>query len=102
MATTDAEVAMALPSVFTDDKAELVEVAQDLSEKYFSEKPGTIGSPGVTDGSNFLRSNGDEFPFMMFGPGLTKMAHKIDEYVHKDVYLKFIALCKEMILAFNR
>lgn len=96
------EVTMALPSVFTDGKSELVEIAQDLGKKYFGEKPGTIGSPGVTDGSNFLRSKGDEFPFMMFGPGLTKMAHKIDEYVHKDVYLKFIDLYKEMILAFNQ
>lgn len=96
------EVTMALPSVFTDGKSELVKTAQSLGEKYFGDKPGTIGSPGVTDDSNLLRSKGDEFPFMMFGPGLTKMAHKIDEYVHKDVYLKFIDLYKEMILAFNQ
>lgn len=96
------EVTMSLPSVFTDGKSSLVKTAQTLGEKYFDVKPDLIGSPGVTDGSNLLRSKGDDFPFMMFGPGLTKMAHKVDEYVHKDVYLKFSDLYEEMILEFNK
>lgn len=96
------EVTMSLPSVFTDGQSNLVKTAQRLGEKYFHAKPELIGSPGVTDGSNLLRSKGDTFPFMMFGPGLTKMAHKIDEYVDKDVYLKFIELYEEMFLEFNK
>lgn len=96
------EVTMALPSVFTDGNSKLVHTAQKLGEKYFDNQPELIGSPGVTDGSNLLRSKNEDFPFMMFGPGLTKMAHKIDEYVHKDVYLKFIDLYEEMILDFNK
>lgn len=100
-AKINVEVTMSLSSVFTDGQSPLVEITQNLGKKYFGEKPETIGSPGMTDGSNLLRAKGDEFPFMMFGPGLTKIAHKIDEYVHKDVYLKFIDLYKEMILEFN-
>lgn len=96
------EVTMSLPSVFTDGKSNLVQTAQSLGEKYFGDKPELIGSPGVTDGSNLLKSKGDDFPFMMFGPGLTKMAHKNNEYVDKDVYLKFIDLYEEMIAACNR
>lgn len=96
------EVTMSLPSVFTDGKSNLVKTAQLLGEKYFNDKPELIGSPGVTDGSNLLRSKGDDFPFIMFGPGLTKMAHKVDEYVHRDVYLKFIDLYEELFLEFNK
>ena len=96
------EVTMALPNVFTDGKSNLVKSAQKLGEKYFNHQPELIGSPGVADGSNLLRSKKEGFPFMMFGPGLTKMAHKIDEYVHKDVYLKFIDLYQELILGFNK
>lgn len=96
------EVTMSLPSVFTDGRSNLVQSAQTLGEKYFGVKPKLIGSPGVTDGSNLLRSKGDDFPFMMFGPGLTKMAHKNNEYVDRDVYLKFIDLYEEMIVEFNK
>lgn len=97
----DINIQQNLPSVFTSGKNKLVEITQKLGKKYFGQEPELIGSPGVTDAANLLRDKGEDFPFMMYGPGLTKMAHKVDEYVEKDVYLKFIDLYKEMITQFN-
>nr|WP_255783478.1 M20/M25/M40 family metallo-hydrolase [Oceanobacillus alkalisoli] len=93
----DVEVTMSLPSVFTSGESDMVELAKELGKKYLDLDISVKGSPGVTDASNLLRGKDDNFPFMMFGPGETKMAHKTDEYVYKDYYFAFFDLYKELI-----
>lgn len=92
------EVTMSLPSVFTSGESEMVNLAKKLGEKYLSLDISVKGSPGTTDASNLLRDKDDSFPFMMFGPGETKMAHKTDEYVYKEYYFAFFDIYKELIL----
>ena len=92
------EVTMSLPSVFTTGKSKMVNLARELGKKHLGLEIGLEGSPGVTDASNLLREKDENFPFMMFGPGETKMAHKTDEYVYKDYYFAFFDIYRELIL----
>ena len=92
------EVTRSLPSVFTNGQSKMVEWTKELGKKYLGFDIRQEGSPGVTDASNLLRGKDEDFPFMMFGPGETKMAHKVDEYVYKEYYLAFFDLYKELIL----
>ena len=96
------EVTMSLPSVFTSGQSKMVDLAKELGKKYLDLEISVKGSPGVTDASNLLRGKDDNFPFMMFGPGETKMAHKIDEYVYKDYYFAFFNIYKELILGLSK
>jgi succinyl-diaminopimelate desuccinylase len=97
-ADIEVDVTMSLPSVYTDGKSRLVELSKELGEKYLELEIKVESSPGVTDASNLLRDKDEDFPFMMFGPGETKMAHKVDEYVYKDYYFAFFDIYKELIL----
>lgn len=94
----EVEVTMSLPSVFTTGQSKMIDLTKELAKKYFDKEVTVEGSTGVTDASNLLRDKGPDFPFMMFGPGETKMAHKVNEYVWKDFYLKFSDLYKDLIL----
>lgn len=93
------EVTMSLPSVFTSGKSDMVELTKELGKKHLGLEISVKGSPGVTDASNLLRNKDESFPFMMFGPGETKMAHKTDEYVFKEYYLAFFDIYKELIIS---
>lgn len=97
-AKIEVDVTMSLPSVFTNGQSKMVELSKELGKKYLNLDIAVEGSPGVTDGSNLLRDKDADFPFMMFGPGETKMAHKVDEYVYKDYYLAFFDIYRELIL----
>ena len=97
-ADIEVDVTMSLPSVYTDGKSRLVELSKELGEKYLGLEIKVESSPGVTDASNLLRDKDEDFPFMMFGPVETKMAHKVDEYVYKDYYFAFFDIYKELIL----
>ncbi|MFC2946977.1 ArgE/DapE family deacylase [Virgibacillus sediminis] len=96
------EVTMSLPSVFTSGQSDMVDLAKELGKKHLDLEISVKGSPGVTDGSNLLRGKEEDFPFMMFGPGETKMAHKTDEYVYKDYYFAFFDIYKELILGLTK
>ena len=96
------EVTMSLPSVFTSGQSEMVDLAKELGKKHLGLEISVKGSPGVTDASNLLRGKDDNFPFMMFGPGETKMAHKTDEYVYKEYYFAFFDIYKELILGLTK
>ena len=100
--TINIEVTMSLPSVFTSGQSEMVELAKELGKKHLDLEVSVKGSPGVTDASNLLKDKDENFPFMMFGPGETKMAHKTDEYVYKEYYLAFFDIYKELILGLSK
>lgn len=101
-AQIDVDVTMSLPSVFTSGKSNMVTLAKTIGRKHLGFDIDLKGSPGVTDASNLLRDKGVDFPFMMFGPGETKMAHKTNEYVYKDYYFAFFDIYKELILELTR
>lgn len=101
-AAIQVEVTMSLPSVFTSGQSEMVELAKQLGKKHLDLEISVKGSPGVTDASNLLRDKDENFPFMMFGPGETKMAHKTDEYVYKEYYFAFFDIYKELILGLSK
>jgi succinyl-diaminopimelate desuccinylase len=96
------EVTMSLPSVFTSGNSKMIDLAKELGKKHLGLDISVKGSPGVTDASNLLRGKDDNFPFMMFGPGETKMAHKTDEYVYKDYYFAFFDIYKGLILGLSK
>lgn len=96
------EVTMSLPSVFTTGQSEMIELSKELGKKHLGLEISVKGSPGATDASNFLRDKDENFPFMMFGPGETKIAHRTDEYVYKKYYLAFFDIYKELILGLTK
>ncbi|WP_453996229.1 ArgE/DapE family deacylase [Bacillus nitroreducens] len=100
--TIQVEVTMSLPSVFTTGKSNMIALAKELGKKHVGLEIAVKGSPGVTDASNLLRDKDENFPFMMFGPGETKMAHKTDEYVYKKYYFAFFEIYKELILGLTK
>ncbi|WP_161879683.1 ArgE/DapE family deacylase [Alkalibacterium sp. MB6] len=101
-AQIDVDVTMSLPSVFTSGKSNMVNLAKSIGRKHLGFDIDLKGSPGATDASNLLRDKGVDFPFMMFGPGETKMAHKTNEYVYKDYYFAFFDIYKDLILELTR
>ncbi|MGG5329444.1 ArgE/DapE family deacylase [Enterococcus sp. AZ163] len=94
------DIYMSLPSVLAAKESKLSALAAKLGQEHLNQEIQTAASPGVTDASNFLRDKSANFPFIMFGPGETKMAHQVDEYVNKDVYLKFIDLYVDLLTGY--
>jgi acetylornithine deacetylase len=68
-----------------DADHELVEVLREAFEKIKGSSPLIEASPWATDGGILNKIGG--VPVVVFGPGVTKMAHDANEYIHlKDVY----------------
>ncbi|MBJ6275878.1 ArgE/DapE family deacylase [Staphylococcus aureus] len=92
----DINVYMNRSYVLTKNENNLINLAKKIAKKHLGKSiPGNI-SPGVTDASDLLLSKNENFPFIMFGPGQTSQAHRIDEFVEKDIYLKFIDIFIEL------
>lgn len=91
---------MSRPPVFTKGDNRLVDIAQSLSKKYLGKEVPKKASPGVTDASDLVVDKGEDFPFIMFGPGETSQAHVIDEYVDKKDYLNFIDLFEDLLVEY--
>lgn len=91
---------MSRPPVFTTGDNRLVETAQALSKQYLGKEVPKKASPGVTDASDLVVDKGEDFPFIMFGPGETSQAHVIDEYVKKEDYLNFIDLFEALFIEY--
>lgn len=90
-----------LESAITDGNNLLIELHQELAEEYFGEKYPIHPTTGVTDASNLIKGKPTSFPFAVFGPGETSMAHQTDEYVEKDLYFKFTDLFQDIIVRFT-
>lgn len=55
----------------------------------FSKPLPLVGAAGTTDAAEFTKAKND-FDFVVFGPGITALAHQVDEYVEVDNYLDMI------------
>lgn len=82
--------------VTSDKNSKLITTIKDVASSYV-EQDGIFVSAlvGATDASSFLGDNKDNVDLAIFGPGNPLMAHQIDEYIEKDMYLKYIDIFKE-------
>lgn len=95
------DIYMSQEPVLKQKDNRLVELADQSVENNLNTQFQRMTSPGVTDASNLLKGHSNsEFPFIMFGPGETKMAHKVNEFVDKQRYLSFSNIYDELILSY--
>ncbi|HCD6069316.1 TPA: ArgE/DapE family deacylase [Staphylococcus aureus] len=82
--------------VTSDKNSKLITTIKDVASSYVDKDDIFVSAlVGATDTSSFLGDNKDNVDLAIFGPGNPLMAHQIDEYIEKDMYLKYIDIFKE-------
>lgn len=82
--------------VTSDKNSKLITTIKDVASSYVEQDEIFVSAlVGATDASIFLGDNKDNVDLAIFGPGNPLMAHQIDEYIEKDMYLKYIDIFKE-------
>lgn len=82
--------------VTSDKNSKLITTIKDVAFSYVDKDNIFVSAlVGATDASSFLGDNKDNVDLAIFGPGNPLMAHQIDEYIEKDMYLKYIDIFKE-------
>ncbi|HDA2365686.1 TPA: ArgE/DapE family deacylase [Staphylococcus aureus] len=82
--------------VTSDKNSKLITTIKDIASSYVEQDEIFVSAlVGATDSSSFLGDNKDNVDLAIFGPGNPLMAHQIDEYIEKDMYLKYIDIFKE-------
>ncbi|HCV0556514.1 TPA: ArgE/DapE family deacylase [Staphylococcus aureus] len=82
--------------VTSDKNSKLITTIKDVASSYIEQGEIFVSAlVGGTDASSFLGDNKDNVDLAIFGPGNPLMAHQIDEYIEKDMYLKYIDIFKE-------
>lgn len=82
--------------VTNDKNSKLITTIKDIASSYVEQDEIFVSAlVGATDASSFLGDNKDNVDLAIFGPGNPLMAHQIDEYIEKDMYLKYIDIFKE-------
>ncbi|HCY8574210.1 TPA: ArgE/DapE family deacylase [Staphylococcus aureus] len=82
--------------VTSDKNSKLITTIKDVASSYVDKDDIFVSAlVGTTDASSFLGDNKDNVDLAIFGPGNPLMAHQIDEYIEKDMYLKYIDIFKE-------
>jgi len=77
----------------------LSNLAAKLGEPFAGEPIPKLPLPAVTDASNLLKDKGNQFPFIVFGPG-SNTAHQVDEYVDRQMFLDFTTLYQQLLPAY--
>ncbi|EOD7725918.1 ArgE/DapE family deacylase [Staphylococcus aureus] len=82
--------------VTSDKNSKLITTIKDIASSYVEQDEIFVSAlVGATDASSFLGDNKDNVDLAIFGPGNPLMEHQIDEYIEKDMYLKYIDIFKE-------
>ncbi|HFQ2435081.1 TPA: ArgE/DapE family deacylase [Staphylococcus aureus] len=82
--------------VTSDKNSKLITTIKDVASSYVDKDDIFVSAlVGATDASSFLGDNKDNVDLAIFEPGNPLMAHQIDEYIEKDMYLKYIDIFKE-------
>ncbi|HHD0175362.1 TPA: ArgE/DapE family deacylase [Staphylococcus aureus] len=82
--------------VTSDKNSKLITTIKYVASSYIEQGEIFVSAlVGATDASSFLGDNKDNVDLAIFGPGNPLMAHQIDEYIEKDMYLKYIDIFKE-------
>lgn len=83
-------------AVGSNKKSSLIDVIQ----KQFEKPLPLLGIAATTDVAEFIKAKSD-FDFVIFGPGVITLPHKVDEYVEIDNYLdmieKYKAIAKDYL-----
>lgn len=83
--------------VYTTGDNSFLKLAKSLGDECFNRNLEVTSSTATTDASYLMKDKGEDFSFVMYGPGETGQAHQVDEYVYKDVYLSFIDLYVQLL-----
>ncbi|HHC5762285.1 TPA: ArgE/DapE family deacylase [Staphylococcus aureus] len=87
--------------VTSDKNSKLITTIKDVASSYVEQDEIFVSAlVGATDASSFLGDNKDNVDLAIFGPGNPLMAHQIDEYIEKDMYLKYIDIFKEAYIKY--
>lgn len=87
--------------VTSDKNSKLITTIKDVASSYVEQDEIFVSAlVGATDASSFLGDNKDNVDLAIFGPGNPLMAHQIDEYIEKDMYLKYIDIFKEVSIKY--
>ncbi|HHW5465125.1 TPA: ArgE/DapE family deacylase [Staphylococcus aureus] len=87
--------------VTSDKNSKLITTIKDVASSYVDKDDIFVSAlVGATDASSFLGDNKDNVDLAIFGPGNPLMAHQIDEYIEKDMYLKYIDIFKEVSIKY--
>ncbi|HEK7197437.1 TPA: ArgE/DapE family deacylase [Staphylococcus aureus] len=89
--------------VTSDKNSKLITTIKDVASSYIEQGEIFVSAlVGATDASSFLGDNKDNVDLAIFGPGNPLMAHQIDEYIEKDMYLKYIDIFKEASIQYSK
>ncbi|MBM7617959.1 succinyl-diaminopimelate desuccinylase [Weissella uvarum] len=94
------EVGMQVIAIDGNPDAKIIDLIKQITKKDLGKDIPMIGVPGGTDASKFLKQHPTGFNSVTFGPGDPTLAHQTNEYVEKDMYLKFIDMYVELFQAF--
>lgn len=87
--------------VTSDKNSKLITTIKDVASNYVEKDDIFVSAlVGATDASSFLGDNKNNVDLAIFGPGNPLMAHQIDEYIEKDMYLKYIGIFKEVAIKY--
>ncbi|CDR28881.1 ArgE/DapE family deacylase [Staphylococcus schweitzeri] len=87
--------------VTSDKNSKLIAAIKDVASSYVEKDDIFVSAlVGATDASSFLGDNKNNVDLAIFGPGNPLMAHQIDEYIEKDMYLKYIDIFKEVAIKY--
>ena len=80
--------------VKTDIDSDFMQLVRDSYKEVLGTNILTVGAPGGTDASQFVRANQD-LDVVVAGPG-NESAHQINEFVFEDDYLQYIEIYKTL------
>ena len=87
--------------VTSDKDSTLIQVITDVAPHYVSKEDVFVAAfIGTTDASSLLGDNPNNVDLAIVGPGITIMAHQVDEYIEKDMYLKYIDIYKDVAVKY--
>ncbi|WP_125714193.1 M20/M25/M40 family metallo-hydrolase [Companilactobacillus kedongensis] len=80
--------------VKTDMTSDFLKIAHQSYEETFEQGALSVGAPGGTDASQFIKANPD-IDVIVAGPG-NESAHQVNEFVFEDDYLQYIEIYKKI------
>lgn len=85
---------------YSDRDNPLIQNITRIAPNYVHEDIVVSALIGTTDASSFLGTNENNVDFAVFGPGESIMAHQVDEFIRKDMYLSYIDVYKDVFKAY--
>ncbi|UDI77088.1 ArgE/DapE family deacylase [Staphylococcus taiwanensis] len=87
--------------VTSDKDSTLIKVITEVAPHYVNKEDVFVAAfIGTTDASSLLGDNLNNVDLAIVGPGITIMAHQVDEYIEKDMYLKYIDIYKDVAVKY--